>query len=187
MIASIIRFLLSNFTLTFFLIGLICSFARIYRHRSVASPASVIESLFSYYCLWSLGICFCYNAVMHIVFHQMAAGFIGWADSPFQLEVGFASLGMGVVGILAYRNNFSIRLSVIVMSSIFLWGAAAGHLYQISVHHNDAPGNAGIMLWTGLLQPLISLTLLVLSYSSRKAYHQRFPVPNRTLYEIISQ
>jgi hypothetical protein len=128
MIASIIRFLLSNFTLTFFLIGLICSVVTVYRHREVATRSFVIESLFSYYCLWSLGICYIYNALMHIVFHQMAAGFIGWADSPFQLEVGFASLGMGVVGVMAHRSNFPMRLSIVVMSSIFLWGCAAGHL-----------------------------------------------------------
>jgi hypothetical protein len=164
MIASVIRFLLSNFTLTFFGIGLICSVVAIYRHQSASTRTSVLESLISYYFLWSLGICYIYNALMHIVFHRMAAGFIGWADSPFQLEVGFASLGMGVVGVMAYRKNFSMRLAVVIMSSIFLWGCAGGHLYQISAHDNQAPGNAGVMLWTGLLQPVLSVVLLGLSH-----------------------
>jgi hypothetical protein len=172
MISEIIRYLLSNFTLTFFMIGLISAIVQIYRHRQKATKAFVIESFMSYFCLWALGVTYIYNAVMHIVFHQMAASFIGWADSPFQLEVGFASLGMGIAGVLAFRKNFGLRLGLIIMSSTFLWGAAAGHLYQISTTHNYAPGNAGVMLWTGLLQPMISLALLGLSYQSDKSASQ---------------
>ena len=160
MISSIIRYLLSNFTLTFFIVGLCCSLVAIYRHRSKLTRALVVEKIFTYYCLWSLGITSIYNAIMHIVFHQMAASFIGWADSPFQLEVGFASLGFGVVGVLAFRKHFGLRMGLVIATSIFLWGAAAGHLFQIATNHNYAPGNAGVMLWTGILQPVISLLLL---------------------------
>jgi hypothetical protein len=169
MISEIIRYLLSNFTLTFFVVGLLCSIVKIYRHRQGITNEFAVESFLSYFCLWSLGITYIYNAMMHIVFHQMAAHFIGWADSPFQLEVGFASLGMGIVGILSFHKNFGLRLGLIIMSSVFLWGAAAGHLYQISLTHNYAPGNAGVMLWTGLLQPVISLFLLALSYRFRNS------------------
>jgi hypothetical protein len=166
MISEIIRFLLSNFTLTFLTVGLICSLVKISRHRHSATKAYIVESFLSYYCLWALGITYIYNAVMHVVFHKMAASFIGWPDSPFQLEVGFASLGMGIAGVLAFRRNFGLRLGLIIMSSTFLWGAATGHLYQISTNHNYAPGNAGIMLWTGLLQPVISLALIGISYKT---------------------
>ena len=178
MISEIIRFLLSNFTLTFFVIGIVCSTAKIYRNRKRANKAFVIESLISYYCLFALGISSIYNFVMHVVFHKMAASFIGWADSPFQLEVGFASLGLGIVGVLAFRKDFGLRLGLIIALSTFFWGAAAGHLYQIAVNHNFAPGNSGIMLWTGLLQPVISFSLLYLSYSTSKGLPVARSIPS---------
>jgi hypothetical protein len=114
-------------------------------------------------------VCWVFNGVVHVVFHKMAAGFIGWEDSPFQIEVGVASLGFGFVGLLAFKKDFGLRLAVVVSTATFLWGCAAGHIYQINSTGNEAPGNAGLMLWTGLLQPLISITLLLLSYSTKKA------------------
>jgi hypothetical protein len=177
MIAEIIRYLMSNFTLTFFLTGIICSLVQILRFRGLAPKALMVESFISYYCFWSLGICFIYNAVMHIVFHKMAASFIGWADSPFQLEVGFASLGMGIVGILAFRKKFELRLGLIIMSSVFFLGAASGHLHQIYVNHDFAPGNAGVMLWSGLLLPVISIVLLCLSFATSKTIYATHPLP----------
>jgi hypothetical protein len=179
MISGIIRYLLSNFTLTFFVVGIICSLVSISRHRKEATAAFVVEKFMSYYCLWALGICSIYNAFMHIVFHRMAASFIGWPDSPFQLEVGFASLGYGIIGVLAFRKAPGLRLAVILGTSIFLWGAAAGHLYQISLYHNYAPGNAGVMLWTGILQPVVSLVLLCLSYVSTRSVYRSNPVTKR--------
>jgi hypothetical protein len=179
MISGIIRYMLSNFTLTFFVIGIICSLVSLSRHWKDATAAFVVEKFMSYYCLWALGICSIYNAVMHIVFHQMAASFIGWPDSPFQLEVGFASLGYGIIGVLAFRKNLGLRLAVILGTSIFLWGAAAGHLYQISRYQNYAPGNAGVMLWTGIVQPVISLVLLCLSYISARSGYTNNPIAKR--------
>lgn len=178
MVANIIKFLLSNFTLTFFVIGVICSLISIYRHRSNATKAFVVEAFFRYYCLWALGITSIYNAVMHIVFHKMAAGFIGWADSPFQLEVGVASLGMGIVGVICFKKYFGMRLALVIMSSVFLWGAAGGHFYQIAQTHNYAPGNTGIMLWSDLITPILSITLLLMSYASTKKEDKFHPPLN---------
>ncbi|MBZ0200359.1 MAG: hypothetical protein K8H86_10860 [Ignavibacteriaceae bacterium] len=165
---NFIRFILSNFTLTFFLIGLIFSFVSIYRNRKRLTKAFTIEAILKYYCFWAHGITWTYNGIMHTVFHTMAASFIGWADSPFQLEVGFASLGFGIIGLLSIKNNFGLRLGLMISTSVFLWGAAGGHIYEILVKENYASGNAGIMLWTGLLLPVINIVLLYLSYKSNK-------------------
>jgi hypothetical protein len=42
---------------------------------------------------------------MHVFFGEMTGRFIGWADSPFQTEVGVASPGFAVVGFLAFRGG----------------------------------------------------------------------------------
>lgn len=158
-----IEYILSNFTLTFFVIGLIFSSVAIYRNRNTLTRSFIIEAILKYFCFWAHGVSWIYNAVMHTVFHTMAASFIGWEDSPFQLEVGFASLGFGIMGLVAIKKNFGLRLGLVIGTSAFLWGAAGGHLYELFEKENFAPGNAGVMLWTGLLLPVISIVLLYLS------------------------
>ena len=81
-----------------------------------------------------------------LIWHKMAAQFIGWPDSPFQLEVGFASFGFGVIGLPTWRS-FDLRLAAVVGPACFLWGAAAGHVYSMVTEHNFAPGNAGVIFW----------------------------------------
>jgi hypothetical protein len=166
MIAYFIKFILSNYALTFFAIGLICSFVRILRNRTKANLPFVIESLLSYYCLWAIGLFYSYNFIMHVFFPGLSAHFIGWADSPFQREVGFASLGTGIVGILAKRKDLSMRLAAIISSTIFCWGAAVGHTIEIVSNHNFSPGNAGVMFYTDWLIPAVGVTLLFFSNRS---------------------
>jgi hypothetical protein len=62
------------------------------------STAVVIEKLMSWFVFWTIRVLYLYNAIFHIFFGEMAARFIGWADSPFQFEVGAASLGFSAVG-----------------------------------------------------------------------------------------
>lgn len=163
---NFLHYILSNFTLTFFVIGLIFSFFSIYKHRKRLTKAFVIEAIFKYYCFWAHGVSWVYNAIMHTLFHSMAAEFIGWDDSPFQLEVGYASLGFGLMGLLSTKKNFGLRLGLVISTSAFLWGAAGGHIYEIIEKNNYAPGNAGIMLWTDILMPVVSILLLYLSYKT---------------------
>src|SRR5271154_3014330 len=106
MIAGIIKWALSNYPVTFFLIGLLGAGFSLRKRRGTLTKALVFEALLSYYCLFSVGFFYAYNFVMHVFFGRTAASFIGWAESPFQLEVGFASLGFAFVGFLAFRNDF---------------------------------------------------------------------------------
>lgn len=162
-----IAFVLSNFTLTFLVVGLLFSAIAIAK----ASPKTyslVIEKLFSYFLLFSIFVSFFYNFVMHVFFGEIAASFIGWAQSPFQAEVGFASLGFAVVGLLAFFGNRGLRIAAIVGPAMFLWGAAGGHIYQMITAHNFAPGNAGVIFWTDILVPVIGFIFLWLQRGSAR-------------------
>jgi hypothetical protein len=160
MIGSLIAFVLGNFTLTFFVIGLVFSAVAIARAREPRGAALVVEKLLSWFVFWTIGVLYLYNAVFHIFFGEMAARFIGWADSPFQFEVGTASLGFSALGFLAAFGSFDRRLAAILGSGIFLLGAAGGHVYQMITAHNFAPGNAGIIFWSDILLPAIGFLLL---------------------------
>ncbi len=134
-----------------------------YRLRSAAAPRSarkIREEIFAYFLLFEIGFSYFYNFVMHVFFGNMAAHFIGWQNSPFQAEVGFASLGFALVGLLAFRGSHGLRIGAVVGPSIFLLGAAAGHIRQMIVARNFAPGNAGIILYMDIIVPVIGLILL---------------------------
>jgi hypothetical protein len=169
----VIAFVLGNFTLTFFVVGLVTAAVSLASKRKPVEPLAVREALLAHFVLFSIGTSFLYNFVFHVFFGKLAASLIGWADSPFQLEVGFASLGFAVVGFLAFRDNPGLRLAAIVGPAAFLWGAAAGHVYQMVTAHNFAPGNAGVIFYTDIVIPLIGFALLWLRYESRDAIAQR--------------
>ena len=167
--AQLIRFLLSNYSLTFLLIALISTSVSIYRRKQTLNRALVIDTLLAYYCLFVIGFCHLYNFMMHVFFSAQAASFIGWKASPFQKEVGFASLGFALVGILASRRSFDARLAAVVGPAMFLWGAAGGHFYQLVVHHNFSPGNAGVVFWTDCFLPVLGFALLRTSQRSNQS------------------
>jgi hypothetical protein len=161
--AAMIRFALSNFTLTLLVVGVIAALASLVRTPNLTAPR-VVEALLFYFLMFSIGLSYLYNFVLHTFFGAMAARFIGWPDSPFQAEVGFASLGFAVVGFLACWRSFDMRLAAILGPALFLWGAAAGHVYQIVHAGNFAPGNAGVILYTDVLIPIFGFVLLWLQH-----------------------
>ena len=159
MIAHAIRFLLSNFTLTFLVVGLIAS--AIAMARSPRRDAAMIaEKLLAWFVFFSIGLANLYNFVMHCFFGETAAAFIGWADSPFQFEVGAASLGFAAVGLLAAFRIFDFRIAAILGSSLFTLGAAFIHVREMVDAENFAPGNAGVIFYTDIAVPLVGFLLL---------------------------
>lgn len=164
MIAGILEFVLGNFTLTFFVVGLVAAGLRILRAPRPRRRATVTGALLDEFILWSIVVSFAYNFVLHSAFGEFTARIIGWAQSPFQLEVAFASLGFALAGLVAYPRAAGLRAKTAAVLGItaFLWGAAGGHVYQIVTTGNQAPGNSGVILYTDILLPAFGLVMLVL-------------------------
>lgn len=87
-----------------------------------------------------------------------------WADSPFQFEVGTASLGFAAIGFLAEFRSFDLRLGAVIGPGIFTLGAAVGHAVQMITAHNFAPGNAGAIFYTDIVIPVSGFLLLWLQH-----------------------
>jgi hypothetical protein len=156
--SQIIAFVLGNFTLTFFVLGLIAAW--IVLMRRPWAQGMVVDEVLAWFLFFSVGVSFFYNFVFHVFFGELAASYIGWADSPFQAEVGYASLGFAAVGFLAFRGHWQTRLAAILGPALFLWGAAVGHILDMVRSHNFAPGNAGVIFWTDILLPVFGFALL---------------------------
>jgi hypothetical protein len=161
---ELIRFVLANYTLTFLVLGLLATAISLARRPRPLTAAVVVEDLFAWFLLFSIGVSFFYGFVAHVFFGATAARNIGWEPSPFQAEVGMASLGFSAVGFLAFRGRLGARAAAVIGSSCFLLGAAAGHIYQMVVAHNFEPGNAGVIFYTDLGIPVIGFVLLWLQH-----------------------
>lgn len=157
---QIITFALSNFPLTFTVIGLFVAAVAVMRLPRSRPDGAAAEIFLRWFMFFAIGVTYFYNFVCHVFFGDMSAKFIGWAQSPFQAEVGLASLGYAVLGFMSFRPHRALRVGTVAAVACFMWGAAVGHVYQIMTAHNFAPGNAGGMLWYDVFLPLLGFFLL---------------------------
>jgi hypothetical protein len=177
-VGALIHFLLANFTLTFLVVGFVFSAVGIARAPRPPTAPAVVEKLFFWFIFFSIGAAYVYNGVFHIVWHEAAARFIGWADTPFQIELGFASLGLGLVGVIAPWKSFHMRLAAILPVASFLWGAAGIHVHSMVAAGNFAPGNAGVIFWTDIAVPIAGLVFLRLQYGYEQDGRSTAPYPD---------
>jgi hypothetical protein len=157
--ALLIEFVLGNFTLTFLVVGVIAALVAVALKPGGFTFANVAEELLAYFILFSVAISFFYNFVFHVFFGELAASYIGWADSPFQAEVGYASRLYGNRS-PRLQGQLLRPLAAILGPAMFQWGAAVGHIHDIIKTGNMAPGNAGIMLYSEIFLPVIGFALL---------------------------
>jgi hypothetical protein len=161
---SALVFIVGNYFVTFFIIGLIAAGISLLKKPRPLRISEVAEAFLSYHLLFAIGINNLINFVFHVFFGDVAAKFIGWENSPFQAEVGFASLGVGIAGVLAFKASLPFRFATLIPPWCFSLGAAGGHIYQMIVAHNFSPGNVGLVLPIDILMPIVGFVFLWLSY-----------------------
>ena len=153
-----------NYFVTFFVIGLIAAGISLLKKPKPLRISEVTEAFLSYHLLFAIGINNLINFIFHVFFGDTSAKFIGWENSPFQAEVGFASLGVGIAGVVAFKASLPFRVATLIPPWCFSLGAAAGHIYQMIVAHNFAPGNVGLVLPIDILMPIVGFVFLWLCY-----------------------
>lgn len=161
-ITAAITLVLSNMTVTLLVVGLITAAIISLTARRRHKAGFVSGTFLNQFLLFSVGVGYAYNFIMHSIFGEFTAKIIGWAQSPFQLEVAFASLGFALVGFVAFprRRAILVKFLALLGPAAFLWGAAGGHIYQIATTGNSAEGNAGSILYTDILLPIIGFVFL---------------------------
>lgn len=169
LIGDTIEFLLKNFTLTFFVIGLIVAAIAIARDRPDRHGA--YAKILNWFLVFAIGVTYVFNGFMHTVFGDLSAELIGWENNGFQAEVGFASIGVGLVGFFAAprRAPYSLKLAALIGPACFLWGAAGTHIADIINTGNMSEDNAGVVLYTDIFIPIIGFALWYAVWATRKA------------------
>ncbi|MBN1288607.1 MAG: hypothetical protein JXA49_03105 [Actinobacteria bacterium] len=83
----------------------------------------------------------------HIFGGENIAADIGWQPSPFEFEVGIANIAIGILGILCIWLRGEMVLAAVVAGSTWMFGNMIGHIRQMVINDNYAPGNAGAFIW----------------------------------------
>ena len=170
MVRDIITGVIGNYMISCFVLGLVVAMVQLARWGRPRGE-SVVSGLFlNAFLLYGIGIGQLINFVMHSVFGDFAAKSIGWAQSPFQLELALASLGMGIAAIIVHGRGsaFQAKTAIVIAMAVFGFGAAAGHIYQSSVNQDYAVNNTGLLLYGDVLINVIGLAFVVWHATTRR-------------------
>jgi hypothetical protein len=102
----------------------------------------------------------------HVFTPDMVAESIDWPKgSPFQQEMGFANLALGVLGLIAAGRRDGFREATVIAVAIVGVGATVVHVLDMVQEGNLAPGNS-IQNIGNLLKPALLIPILVVSRRS---------------------
>lgn len=105
----------------------------------------------------------------HLIYADQVAASIGWPlNSGFQMELGFASIGIGLVGFLSFWNK-AYWFPFILMKFIFGWGAGYTHILHMIQHNNFSPSNTGVIVYWDFLFPVFMVALYLLDQRQQKS------------------
>ncbi len=74
-----------------------------------------------------------------------------------------ADLAIGLTASIAFWRDLSFKAAAVTTASIFLLGDAIGHIRQMLITENFAPGNAGVPFYTDIVCPLVAIALLLVA------------------------
>lgn len=108
-----------------------------------------------------VGIMYTWASVFHVFIPEFGARTIGWDPSPFQKEVGFYDMVVGILSLMSFSSmsqSFFKGVSMVVGGFSLL--AGINHLYEYLVLGNKSKNNSGMILYMDLLLPIILLWAL---------------------------
>lgn len=144
------------------LLALAASLLQILFTKKTRSKYMVMDTLVSWLFFFGIGMWGILGSYAHTALADETARSIGWAPgSPFQYEVAMGNLAYGICGVIASRANMGFRWATALFVTIFMWGAAVGHIREILTAQNMAPYNSGFLLYTAILLPAAILGLLI--------------------------
>jgi len=145
----------------FTLFPVLMAWAVIRIDRSVTTRERKLEIVLIF--LFAIGVAGngIFNFISHFFISDVVAASIGWeAGSPFQLEVAFTNLTLGVLGIVATGRRDGFREATVLAVTIFAVGATIVHTLDIVATGNLAPGNS-LQNVSNLLRPALLIWALV--------------------------
>jgi len=163
-------FEISGFNLyTQIIVTIVSISLHLYNTRNTNGKESVIETM----TIYTLGLSGWFSIMSglfgHIIYADQVAASIGWpVNSGFQMELGFAYIGIGLVGFLSFWNK-AYWLPFIIMKLIFGWGAGLTHILHMIQDNNFSPSNTGIVVYWDFIFPVVMIVLYLLQRRGKSA------------------
>lgn len=124
--------------------------------------APVAQTLLLWLLVFKVGFGGIWAFMGHYFKSDVVAQYIGWpAGNPFQKEVAFTNLAMGISGLMCFFFRDGFWLATIVFASVFLLGAFSVHVKSQMESGNKNPGNAGPVFFADIIIPLTLFGLYV--------------------------
>lgn len=147
--------------LSYFILPLILAAVHILLNKQATSLGRRLEIVL----MWLFGVSVGANGLGGFFGHwflaDTVAESIGWATgSPFQLEVAFANLALGLLGIIAIGRRGDFRVATVIAAATFGFGASIVHFKDILETGNLAPGNTIINV-SNIGRPLLLIGLMI--------------------------
>ncbi|MCC2624229.1 MAG: hypothetical protein K0R14_102 [Burkholderiales bacterium] len=143
---SAIVFILHNFPLVMLLLSIFIAFAK---------SGNFFNRLCFAVLFFTVGFSGIWGFIFHVFYPDITSAYIGWQTNPFEYEIGVANLAIGITGIIASFASNGYKKATATFVSIFLIGAAIGHIHQMIILKNFHPGNVGLILFTDILIPIV--------------------------------
>jgi len=124
-------------------------------------PQQRLERTLLHLLVLGLGVSGLWSFVGHTFMSETVSQSVGWAPSPFQRELAFYHLAIGVCGIACWWIQDHFWVAAAAIPSIFLYGAGWVHLVDFLEHGNVASANWGLSVLFGNFVLPTALLLLV--------------------------
>lgn len=155
-----IPLVLQNFGLSMLILAIVLTLFEWLMRKMVRRSVS-FTIFYRWLALLAVGATALYAFAMHAFMPEFTAKTIGWANTPFQYEVAVANLAIGCLALLSFRATYSFRLATVIATTIWLWGDATVHLYEMMTKNNFALGNTGSWLWIDILIPILLIWCII--------------------------
>lgn len=120
---------------------------------------------------FNVGCLFMTGFMGQLLYGPEIAACLSWGWSPFQYELAFSELCLGILGLISPIFHREFWLATIIGSAVWLLGGAGVHLYYLMIEGNSAILNASFAIGWNIFIALwlIGLYVAVLLTSRQTA------------------
>ena len=151
--AYCVSFMTANMVLSLVLFGasLILPFVQMVIVDKCFHFKNMSEMLLKYALFFNVGCLFILGFAGQFLYAQEISACIGWGWSPFQYELAFSELSLGILGLLSPIFYREFWLATVIAAVLWLIGGSGVHLYYL-VQGNELLLNASfVIVWNVLL------------------------------------
>lgn len=108
---------------------------------------NIPEIMIKYSLFFNVGCLFITGFAGQFLYAQEISSCIGWSWSPFQYELAFSELGLGILGLISPIFHKEFWLATIIGAVVWFLGGSAVHLYYL-IQGNESILNASfVIVW----------------------------------------